>query len=124
MTMQRQQLKRFIRLTQLHVPLDRDVFTYLGACFGIGMAVSLLLITLVLLLTTPAHADGTSDPIQHGTLFTTTEGASERRETPLLHTDVQFKISGLMARAHVTQLMLRSVFKKVVYLWWYETRRT
>ena len=103
MTMQQQQLKRFIQLTQLHVPLERDVFTYLGACFGIGLAVSLLLITLVLLLTTPVRADGTQDSIQHGTLFITAEGASERSETPLLHTDVQFKVSGLIARAHVTQ---------------------
>ena len=103
MTMQHQQLKRFTRFTSLHIPLERDVFTYLGACFGIGLAVSLLLITLVLLLTTPARADSSSEPIQHGTLYVTTEGSSERRETPLLHTDVQFKITGLIARAHLTQ---------------------
>ena len=103
MTMRHQQLRRFVQFTHLHVPLERDVFTYLGACFGIGLAVSLLLITLVLLLTTPVRADGMPDSIQHGTLFMKTEGSSVRRETPLLHTDVQLKITGLIARAHVTQ---------------------
>jgi len=103
MTMQHQQLKRFIQFTQLRIPLERDVFTYLGACFGIGLAVSLLLITLVLLLTTPAQADSGPDSIQHGTLFITAQGSGASQETPLLHTDVQFKITGLIARAHLTQ---------------------
>lgn len=55
MTIQRLRLKRFMRFTHLHVPLERDVFTYLGMCFGIGLAISLLLVMLVLLLTVPAH---------------------------------------------------------------------
>lgn len=59
MTIQHQHLKRFIQFTHLHIPLERAVFTYLGACFGIGLAVSFLLITLVLLLTLPSRADST-----------------------------------------------------------------
>ncbi len=103
MTMQHQQLKRFIQFTQKCVPLERDVFTYLGACFAIGLAVSLLLVTLVLLLTAPARADSSPERVEHGTLYATASGSSERSEIPLLHTDVQFKITGLIARAHLTQ---------------------
>lgn len=103
MTMQQRHLKRFIQFTQVQVPLERNVFAWLAACFGIGIAASLLLITLVLLLATPVRAGSPPENIQHGTLFMTEEGINERRETPLLHTDVQFKITGLIARAHVTQ---------------------
>lgn len=103
MTMQQQQLNRFIQFTHVHVPLERNVFTWLAPCFGIGLAASLLLITLVLLLATPVRAGSTPENIQHGSLFMTAAGSSERRETPLLHTAVQFKITGLIARAQVTQ---------------------
>ena len=84
MTMQHQQLKRFIQFTQKCVPLERDVFTYLGACFGIGLAVSLLLVTLVLLLTATARADSSPERIEHGTLYATASGSNERSEVPLL----------------------------------------
>lgn len=104
MTMQRQRLKRFMQFSHVRIPLERDVFTYLGSCLGIGLAVSLLLIMLVLLLTAPAHANDSSGPIRHGTLYIATEASGERRELPLLHTDVQFKISGMIARAHLTQI--------------------
>ncbi|MBI3774355.1 MAG: hypothetical protein HY273_02170 [Gammaproteobacteria bacterium] len=59
MGMQHQHLKRFMQLSRLHIPLERDVFTYLGACFGIALMVSLLLISLVLLLTIPAGTGST-----------------------------------------------------------------
>ena len=71
MTVQHQPLKRITRFTHLHIPLERDVFTYLGACFGIGLAVSLLLITLVLLLTMPVRADNASAATQYHAAFIT-----------------------------------------------------
>lgn len=67
MTMQHQHLKRFMQFTHLHIPLERAVFTYLGACFGIGLVVSLLLITLVLLLTLPARADNALESVEYST---------------------------------------------------------
>lgn len=68
--------------------------------FAAGLAASLVLALAVFVVTSPALAATPTHP--SGTLYLTT-AAGERSESPLVFTDVDMKITGMIARVTVTQ---------------------
>ncbi|WP_227815961.1 marine proteobacterial sortase target protein [Nitrogeniibacter aestuarii] len=70
--------------------------------FVTGLAVSVALGGVVLLLSGPAHA-AQEDGITQGTLLFAGAGEGDPEAAPLLHTDVDLRISGPIVRAKVVQ---------------------
>ena len=71
--------------------------------FVTGLAVSVALGGIVLLLSSPAQAAGSDEGVTQGTLLFAGAGDADPEAAPLLHTDVDLRISGPIVRAKVVQ---------------------
>lgn len=80
-----------------------DFLELTGKAIVGGLAASLVLAALALLLATSAHAQSKPNDAKAGTLLFSTGAAGQYRAAPTVETDVAIQVTGLVARTRVAQ---------------------